>query len=295
MNRLQNLPHLSYLKASSFAEYKQLKPINKELSLLMQDIEKEILYNSQHEKKSKLNGYCYVCDCFSNLVINYSRGQEINGLKIPNWRETLSCSNCHLNNRTRGALHIFHQECSPNQESKIYLTEQVSSLYKYVAHKFPHTWGSEYLGDEIPYGTVTNNGIRNESLTHLSFEKNSFDYILSFDVLEHIPNYLQAIKECFRVLRPNGKLLWSVPFNINSPSNIIRATVDTEGNITHLKPPQYHGDPLRKEGVLCFQVFGWQMLDEMKNIGFRNVTAMIYRSRFYGYLGTGNTIFIAQK
>ena len=237
MNSTKNLPHLSHLKASSFAEYQKLRPINRELSLLMQDMQNEILYSNQHQENFELKGYCYVCDCLSNFRIDYRHSQDINGQKTPNWRERLSCANCNLNNRMRAALHVFYQECSPNQESQIYLTEQVTYLYKYIAQKFPHTWGSEYMADKIPYGTSTDNGIRNESLTCLSFENNKFDYILSFDVLEHIPNYLQAFKECFRVLKPKGKLIWSVPFNINSPSNIIRATVDDEGNITHLKPP----------------------------------------------------------
>ena len=295
VNSSPNLPNFPYLKASSFEEYQNLRPINRELHCLMQDIEKTILYNHQDSSYFKLNGYCYVCDSFSYFGVNHSHSKNNNGLKTPNWREALACINCGLNNRKRGALHIFFKECFPLQESKIYLTEQISPLYKYVAQKFPLTYGSEYMGDKIPYGTMTDNGIVNESLTSLSFKNNDLDFILSFDVLEHIPNYIQAFKECFRVLKPKGKLVFSVPFRINSQLNIIRAKLDERGNITHLKPAQYHGDPVSKDGILCFQDFGWQMLDEMREIGFINVEAIIYRSRFYGYLGSGHTIFVGQK
>ena len=290
-----DLPKISYMTASSFEEYQRLRPINKELNCLMQDVEKTILYDYKDSDRFKLNGYCYICNCFSDFSVNRNRSKEDNSLKIPNWRESLRCSRCGLNNRKRAALHIFFKECSPLSESKIYLTEQISPIYKYLAQKFPHTYGSEYLGDEIPYGTKTEKGIINESLTNLTFEDNSLDFVLSFDVLEHIPNYIKAFEECFRVLKPKGKLFFSVPFRINSRSNIIRAKVDEEGNITHIQPAQYHGDPVSKEGILCFQDFGWQMLDQIREIGFINVKTIIYRSRFYGYLGSDHTIFVARK
>jgi SAM-dependent methyltransferase len=45
----------------------------------------------------------------------------------------------------------------------------------------------------------------------LSFKDNFFDLIVSFDVFEHIPNDKLAVKECYRVLKPGGKLIFSVP------------------------------------------------------------------------------------
>ncbi len=40
---------------------------------------------------------------------------------------------------------------------------------------------------------------------HLPFTKNSFDYIISTDVLEHIADDTAALKEIYRVLKPGGK------------------------------------------------------------------------------------------
>jgi len=293
-----NLPNFSYLRVSSFERYQQLKIVNRELNLLMQDVEETILDENRTKEQFTLKGRCFVCDSFSFFKVKRaSNPQKANpdNLKVPNWREGLRCEGCGLNNRKRGALHIFDRECSPNPESKIYLTEQKSSLYRHVAQKFNSVFGSEYLGTQIPYGTIAENGVRNESLTCLSFEANKFDHIISLDVLEHIPDYLQALRECYRVLKPKGKLVLSVPFCLNSFDNIIRATVDDLGNITHLKTPQYHGDPMSADGVLCFQDFGWQILDQMREIGFSSVEAIIYRSRFYGYLGSNHIIFVGQK
>ncbi len=45
------------------------------------------------------------------------------------------------------------------------------------------------------------------SVTDLPFPKNSFDYIFSVDVLQHVPNINKAIKEFHRVLKINGKVI----------------------------------------------------------------------------------------
>jgi SAM-dependent methyltransferase len=44
------------------------------------------------------------------------------------------------------------------------------------------------------------------------FEQNSFDSILSTEVLEHVFNREEHLKECFRVLKPGGLMLLTTPF-----------------------------------------------------------------------------------
>jgi SAM-dependent methyltransferase len=44
------------------------------------------------------------------------------------------------------------------------------------------------------------------------FEKNDFDYVTCFNLLEHIFNYKNVINESFRVLKNNGKFIGTIPF-----------------------------------------------------------------------------------
>lgn len=46
-----------------------------------------------------------------------------------------------------------------------------------------------------------------DSATNLSFSNESFDYVFSVEVLEHVPHTQTTIKEMVRVLKKNGKII----------------------------------------------------------------------------------------
>jgi len=290
------MSNLQLLRIHSFQEYCQLRSVETNLLNTSQNIENKIIEQSKNQNSFQVDGYCKICNASSSFLVDYLYCNEVNNIKIPNWRERIICLSCQLNNRMRAAIHILLEESQPSPDAKIYLTEQVTPLYHYIKHKFPNTVGSEYLGKDIAPGFVQENDIRHESLTNLSFKDGEFDFILSFDVFEHIPNYHQAFSECYRVLSSTGKMIFTVPFVNHSAENLIRAkVVDDNDNIIHILPPQYHGDPVNEEGILCFQHFGWQMLDELRALGFQDAAALIYWSDYFGYLGGAQIAFIAVK
>lgn len=291
----QSLPKLQLIPVHSNQEYEQLQEQEQDLIALVKTFEEKILINNQFKNNFTVLANCYICKVQSNFEVNYNYCYEVDGVKIPNWREQLVCPSCRLTNRMRASIHIFMQELKPSPQAKIYLTEQLTPLYAYLKHDFPNTIGSEYMGSAIPFGSIAKNGIRNESLTNLSFQNSEFDFILSFDVFEHIPNYRKAFSECYRVLKEQGSLLFTVPFHKWSKENIIRAELNEEGQIIHRREPIYHGDPLSDKGILCFQEFGWNLLEELREVGFNDVVALIYCSDFYGYLGGGHMVFVAKK
>lgn len=265
-------------------EYKERR--RRELDLIKDDLE------------FVTSGYCYVCgrDRSFKTDFLYCDGKIVQGKLIPNWRERVVCTGCDLNNRARASIHFFEQFLQPSLNSSIFISEQATPLYAYLARKYPGLIGSEYFGDRIPYGeTDQRTGFRNESATQLSFANASLDFNLSFDVFEHIPNYLVAFEECLRVLKPGGSLLFTVPFDKGSYKNLVRARVGGEGRIEHLCEPEYHGDPINAQGCLCFYTFGWQILDELKRVGFSSAVGHFYWSDQLGYLGQEQFVFTAHK
>jgi hypothetical protein len=71
--------------------------------------------------------------------------------------------------------------------------------------------------------------------------------------------------------------------------------MNENGTIEHVLPPEYHGDPLSPNGILCYNHFGWELLDELNTIGFKNVHALLYWSKELGYLGGEQVQFKATK
>lgn len=241
-------------------------------------------------------GYCFICNAQKDFYTAWDYAlTAADGQLQPNWREWMNCPGCGFNNRTRASMHLFHLLCAPEKNSRIYLTEQSTPLYAWCREQYPDLVGSEFLDTQLKSGQIDSAGIRHENLTSLSFQDEAFEYIISFDVFEHIPDYIQAFKECFRTLAPGGVLFFTVPFDVQSNEHIVRAQVDKNGEIRHNLPPEYHGDPLSSEGCLCYYHFGWEMLEQLRDMGFADVAAYTYWSGYYAYFGVEQILFYARK
>jgi glycosyltransferase involved in cell wall biosynthesis/SAM-dependent methyltransferase len=248
--------------------------------------------------KFSTSGYCVMCGCDTEFITSFMDASmhSSDGRLLPNWREHLACVKCGQINRVRAAMHLLHQMAPLSPDALIYITEQITPLYRWLETRYPLTQGSEYLGSTVEPGALVD-GLRNEDITRLTFDPNSFDYVLTFDVLEHVPHYLRGVEEIYRCLKPGGIVFLSVPFARDSQQNIIRATLDDEGEIVHHLPPEYHGNPVDPEkGSLCFQRLGWEFLDQLRSVGFRKVRIVLYWSAACGYLGEGEQmLLIAEK
>jgi SAM-dependent methyltransferase len=229
-----------------------------------------------------LAGHCGVCKRDANFSVTF---EHSGGRDEPNWREHLNCEWCTLNNRMRAAVQMAEKLIGPKPNASVYITEQITPLYDFFKKTYPQTIGSEFLNDSTLPGKLNKKGVRFEDLTRLSFDDSIFDAILSFDVLEHIPEYKLAISEVHRSLKPGGVFLWSAPFDYGFPQDtLIRASMGVDGNIAHHLPPEYHGDPL-SDGVLCFQHFGFDVIDDMRRAGFASAAIHFYWSIELAYLG----------
>jgi SAM-dependent methyltransferase len=194
----------------------------------------------------------------------------------------------------RAAVHFSHTFLNIHHSSKlahksddpsfkIYIMEQVTHLYAYCQTLYPHIIGSEFLGDKVKLGTTDERGIRNEDARCLSFPNNALDAILSFEILEHVPDFQRVFIECLRTLKPGGVLLFTAPFTLESPNNTIRAEVNCDGSLTHHLPEEYHTDPNNDKGVLCYHYFGWEVLHNLRALGFRDAFVNTFWSIDLGY------------
>jgi SAM-dependent methyltransferase len=239
-------------------------------------------------------GTCAVCNADVEFHVDYQYClPEADGGRTPNWRERLICPSCGLNNRQRAAVGFLLSLSRP--DDRVYLTEAVTTLSKAVMSKRENVVGSEYLRDGTARGASNAQGIRHEDATCLTFEDNRFDLIGTFDVLEHVPGYSDALQEFYRCLAPGGTLIITVPFSLESDTNIVRAVVTPSGEIEHLLPADIHGDPIDDEGALCFYHFGWELVSKLREIGFTEAGLYFFWSSRLGHLGGNQSVILGRK
>ncbi len=82
---------------------------------------------------------------------------------------------------------------------------QFITLDKYMAQT------GQVLPDNVEFCQAT--------VPPLPFDSESFDYVISFQVIEHIEQDLQFVRELHRVLRPGGRVILTTP---NRPMSLTR-------------------------------------------------------------------------
>ena len=215
-----------------------------------------------------------------------------------NPRESGRCVDCGSFNRQRQMARILRLSLGLRPMGPVALpqglrahnTESNGVLHALLsAH--PGYSASEYWGPAFTPGQVVE-GIRHEDLQNLSFEDESLDLLMSSDVLEHMPSPYDAHAEIFRVLKPGGRHIFTVPYHTGDTDDV-RAKLEG-GQVVHLAEPAYHGDPVRpEEGILVWTVFGAQMLDKLRALGF-HAAMWVFCDKDSGILGPA-VVFDALK
>jgi SAM-dependent methyltransferase len=219
--------------------------------------------------------YCHAHGDRADIEVLIPADQE----EAINWRESGACAACGGITRIRLAAEWIARAAINFNAPQIYLTEQLTPLYRSLLRRYPTLIGSEFVPDLTERESATLRlasylddpaaTIRHEDVCSLTMASESIELIGSFDVLEHVPDYHHALHEFFRVLVPSGQLLLTVPFLNGSYDTLVRAQWK-DGQLLHLLPPEYHGNPtLPTDGVLCYYHFGWDLLAHLRKTGFR--------------------------
>jgi hypothetical protein len=197
------------------------------------------------------------------------------------WRELMAlregccCSECgaslrsehlarvliqHLCNDLAPASSLKTLVCKePFQSLQIAEINTAGQLHKYLAAIPGLTLSS--------YGS-TDPAIPSEDLTNLSYANESYDLVVTSETLEHVPDYRRALGEIYRILRPGGAHIFTVPIVIDQSQTRRRARI-ANGELELLLPPTYHGDSEKRwSDFLVFYEFGVDFVAELQEAGF---------------------------
>jgi len=96
----------------------------------------------------------------------------------------------------------------------------------------------------------------------IPYASGTFDMVIHSDTLEHVPNFVHALEECRRVLKPGGALCYTVPTIVG------RMTRDRTG-----LSKSYHGNPETATDDLVVQTeFGADAWTYPMMAGFSDVS-----------------------
>jgi len=251
------------------------------------DMEDERFTRNTFKNNQYLSGICNVCG--NNTRLFYTH--------ISLWRESLICEHCLTTSRyrsiTRGILRAIHElrdmsaqslaslpHISTRRKLHFYDT-QPPFYYENCSYPLPDflsatKWIDVHLSQYKPnrrLGERISAGITNQNLECLTFRDESFDIIVTSDVMEHVRLDDRAHHEIHRVLRLGGIYIFTVPHNREWKETLIRIQInnaDDPSQDIHLLEPEYHGDTNSEngKGIIAYRTYGKDLEVYLINLGF---------------------------
>lgn len=218
--------------------------------------------------KHGYNGICTVC--------GHSQEFEKANRSL---REGYRCDNCKASLRYQGQaealvkLYSLSQSSSLAelcqekhfQELNVYEPGITGSFRTLFRENLKH-YATSFYWDDVPLGEY-HNDIQCQDLENLIYPDLEFDLIITSDIFEHIRRPWIAFKEVYRVLKPGGYHVFSIPVQDPLPKQTIYR-VDVSGTEDiHLLEPRYHGDG-QGNSCIVYTDFGADIVDSLKDIGY---------------------------
>jgi SAM-dependent methyltransferase len=175
-------------------------------------------------------GRCLVCD-HSTLFVETG----------PWLASDYQCVRCHSIPRWRGVIHVLNRTFPDWRDLTIHECGAGGPATRKFRRDAAHFSSSAYLVPDVPRGEMVGK-ISCQDIEDLTFADESFDIVITQDVLEHVLRPDRAVAEIARVLRPGGAHVFTVPI-YHGHQTLVRAAPSDSG-IDYLLPPDHHGPSL---------------------------------------------------
>jgi SAM-dependent methyltransferase len=147
------------------------------------------------------------------------------------------CLSCAATVTNLSLIPVIQEHLGDNASRRdAYELSSYGATLKWLEKHMRSTTKSEYFQDH-PMGAMVD-GVLNQDIQKLTFPDGSFDLVTSNQVFEHVADDLAGYKEIFRVLRPGGAMIFSVPL-YDAPSTLHTAELNN-GKVVFFREPECH-------------------------------------------------------
>ena len=189
-------------------------------------------------------GYCPVC-CAETRFVAY--GEWLRDLYV--------CELCGSIPRERALITVLEQVVPDWRELRLHESSPGRpECARRIASQCPGYLVTNFHPDAEPGAIV--DGFRSENLESLTFDDESFDVVITQDVMEHVLDPARAFREIARTLRPGGHHVFTTPVCMAMTTSQPRARRGSDGEVELLAPPEYHGTPVDPKGALVTMLYG---------------------------------------
>ena len=195
------------------------------------------------------DGFCPICE------------QKVVFRSTSDWlRDHFLCSVCGSIPRERALMHVIKTYYPNYHDMSIHESSPGARGASPKLRKECANYSSSHYYQDVPRGEYhPEQGHRCEDLENLTFENESFDLLITQDVMEHIFNPAKAFREIARVLKPGGAHIFTVPIINKAKKSEHWASRSDDGQIIYHHEPEYHGNPFEEKGSLVTMHWGYDL------------------------------------
>lgn len=236
---------------------------------------------SRYRLMGKTNrGYCPVCEKKTVFIV-----------KGPWLRDNYLCAKCRSIPRVRHIMHVLQKHFPNFRELKIHESSPSGpSFYKFRSECQGYV--PTYFWPDVTPGSQRD-GYHCENLEALTFPDNTFDLVITQDVMEHVLNPDKAFSEIARTLKPGGAHVFTVPWYAPKPT-FIRAAA-TENGLEYYAEKDYHGNPIDEGGALVVTEWGSDLPEFIFKTSGMITTVFNTQDLNTGLAGEFLEVFVSRK
>jgi hypothetical protein len=229
-------------------------------------------------------GWCPICEGVAEFRAEQSW-----------WRDHLFCQSCPGGSipRERAIMQVL-RTLHPNwRDLRIHESSPAPRGTSFVLQRDCERYSPTQFWPNIPVGEM-HLGTRCENLEHQTFSDESFDVVVTQDVMEHLFYPDVATREIYRTLAPGGLYLFTTPV-YDDLSKSVRYAALEGGEIRYLQEPEYHGNPVDDAGSLVTFHYAADLKQSLAEWAPFQVDMIVQNDPRLGIVGEFRHVFACRK